>query len=88
MEKKWREYGGEGTFNCVRFDLDESIIQCFINDLEEDKLNFDAKGFFFGRATSPSDEDYQEFKAKTLNIFKELLYLTQKGATFQYNSWW
>jgi hypothetical protein len=88
MEQEWLRKGGEGQFNCVELELDEDTLTRLIDDIENDRLNYDASGFFYGRSLKPCDDDYNEQKEEDLRIFRSALIEVKNGATIAYSSWW
>lgn len=70
-------------FNCVKFKLTKEILEQFLEDVNNKKLEH-ARGFFFGSAN-----DYDEIKIAAENLFKAAYPVILEGEfEVYYTSWW
>lgn len=88
---KWLEIHDDKTaddFNCVDLRLTVDMIQELIEDIIDNKLNYDASGFFFGRSLQPSGEGFEQQKEQDLKYLNDTLRRLQNGKNCVYSSWW
>ena len=86
MEKKWREDGGDGVFNCAPFELSIELLDELEKDIRERNLE-PTEGFFFG-GTRYSDEDWERHEREDMEFIVEARIRINKGQKVFYDSWW
>ena len=83
------EMGGSfGDFNCAPVPLDKDDLLQLKKAVEENKLNYEACGFFFGESASPTSEHFSEEKEDDLAFITKALGYVEKGQPVYYTSWW
>ncbi len=80
MEKKWRDRGNEGEFNCVPVELDDDDLDELESAIHRSRLP-NTSGFFFG-ASHPDD------KENDLSFVKQARDALRTGYQVAYSSWW
>lgn len=84
MEERWRrETDSEETFNCIRFELTDKILEDLEHDVRNGHLE-PAEGFFFG----DTDYDPMEYAEDDLQAIAKARKLVKEGNKVYYDSWW
>ena len=82
IEKKWREAGNEGEFNCQKFVLSKEFCNELLEIAKNPKDVETTTGFFFGTSC---DEDWKD---TVVALEKALEILKDDTMEVFYDSWW
>ena len=78
MEKRWRDAGGEGIFNCEKLDLTLADL----DSLEEDVM------LCFGQNDRYVGGYVERFQQRDLEFIEKGRKALKEGYRLEYNSWW
>ena len=74
------------SFNSVEVPLELEDLRNLIDDIKNQRLNYEACGFFFG--SNKEDKNSNNWHNQMIGIFQKIIDESDEDSQLKYDSWW